>query len=211
MLMPRMLMQRWSVSDYQTMPWKNGGGSTTELAIFPAGANLDNFIWRLSTAQVATDGPFSHFHGIDRTLAVLSDAGLILHTKAEPGTTPPGVVHLTQDSPPYRFPGELALDAELSDGCVLDLNIMTRRDVCTHTMRKLLSGHHHIDALGARQILLYCVAGNARMTSGETFSSGELMLLSEARPASGIALELIADQGAILYLIALQFFDKGAD
>ena len=209
------------------MPWKNGGGSTTELAIFPAGANLDNFIWRLSTAQVATDGPFSRFHGIDRTLAVLSGEGLILHTTAEPGTTPPGAVYLTQDSPPYCFPGELALDAELSDGCVLDLNIMTRRDVCTHTMRKLLAGQHRIHAQGTQQMLLYCVAGDARLrmletapetaletapeTMEVTFSSGDLFLLSEPHPASGIKLELIAGEGAVLYLITLKFLDKGAE
>ena len=210
-----MLMQRWSESDYQTMPWKNGGGSTTELAIFPAGADLDNFIWRLSTAQVAVDGPFSNFPGIDRTLAMLSGAGLILHTKAEQGTTPSGAVHLTQNSAPYCFAGELAVAAELAEGSVSDLNMMTRRDVCTHTMRKLLSGHYHIDAQGARQILLYCVAGNARLTTPETaeevFCSGDLMLLNETHPASGIALELTADEGAVLFLITLEFLDKGAD
>ncbi|MBY0570911.1 MAG: HutD family protein [Burkholderiaceae bacterium] len=214
-----MLMQRWSVNEYQTMPWKNGGGSTTELAIFPAGASLDNFIWRLSTAQVEVDGPFSSFPGIDRTLAVLSGAGLILHTKAEQRTTPSGAVHLTQNSAPYCFAGELAVTAELSAGSVSDLNMMTRRDVCTHTMQKLLAGQHRIHAQDARQMLLYCVAGGARLTTpetaeeatGEAFSSDDLMLLNENRPASGIALELTADEGAILFLITLEFLDKGVD
>jgi environmental stress-induced protein Ves len=214
-----MLMQRWSVNEYQTMPWKNGGGSTTELAIFPAGARLDNFIWRLSTAQVAVDGPFSSFPGIDRTLAVLSGAGLILHTKAEQGTTPSGAVHLTQNSPPYCFAGELAVTAELSEGSVSDLNMMTRRDVCQHDMRRLSAGLHQIHTQDAQQILLYCAAGSAclRMQetaaekAGEAFSSGDLMLLNEAHPASGIKLELTADEGAIVYLITLEFLDKGVD
>ncbi len=57
------------------MPWKNGGGSTTELAIFPSDATLENFVWRLSTATVKTDGPFSHFAQIDRTLAIFIGCG----------------------------------------------------------------------------------------------------------------------------------------
>lgn len=214
-----MRMQRWSVNGYKTMPWKNGGGSTTELAIFPAGASLDNFIWRLSTAQVAVDGPFSCFPCIDRTLAVLSGAGLVLHTKAEQGIMPSGAVHLTQNSEPYCFAGELAVEAELPEGSVSDLNMMTRRDVCTHTMQKLSAGQHSIHAQGAQQMLLYCVAGGARLTTvetagetmEETFSSGDLLLLNESHPASGIALELTADQGTILYLITLGFIDKGAE
>ena len=67
-------MRKWTRQDYRTMPWKNGGGSTTELAIFPEDAKLDHFIWRLSTASVNTAGPFSHFSQIDRTLAILSGA-----------------------------------------------------------------------------------------------------------------------------------------
>ena len=51
--------------------WKNGGGVTHELAVWPDGADLSRFDARLSMAEVAADGPFSAFAGIDRTLAVL--------------------------------------------------------------------------------------------------------------------------------------------
>ena len=61
-------MHKWSKQDYHTMPWKNGGGSTTELAIFPAGANLDNFVWRLSTALT---------YRARRALAGIPKAGLL--------------------------------------------------------------------------------------------------------------------------------------
>ncbi|MBN7823193.1 HutD family protein, partial [Bowmanella yangjiangensis] len=46
------------------MPWKNGGGSTLELAICPVGASLDDFDWRISSASVASSGAFSRFPGI---------------------------------------------------------------------------------------------------------------------------------------------------
>ena len=65
-------------SDCKTTPWKNGGGSTTEIAIGPAGASLEDFDWRISMARVASDGPFSDFPGIDRTLAVIKGSGLVL-------------------------------------------------------------------------------------------------------------------------------------
>ncbi|PZQ36768.1 MAG: hypothetical protein DI559_11770, partial [Ectopseudomonas oleovorans] len=62
----------------RAMPWKNGGGSTVELAISPVGAGLEDFAWRISSAQVAMDGAFSCFPGIDRSLAVLAGNGLYL-------------------------------------------------------------------------------------------------------------------------------------
>ncbi|MBV9975040.1 MAG: HutD family protein, partial [Hyphomicrobiales bacterium] len=53
---------------HRRMPWKNGGGETTEIIASPEGAGLDEFDWRISMARVATDGPFSRFAGVDRTL-----------------------------------------------------------------------------------------------------------------------------------------------
>jgi len=55
-------------ADHKRMPWKNGGGETVEIAISPQGAGLADFDWRVSMATVASDGPFSVFPGIDRTL-----------------------------------------------------------------------------------------------------------------------------------------------
>ena len=48
-------------SEYRLMPWKNGLGVTREMAVFPSGANLErgDFLWRLSSADVGTSGPFS--------------------------------------------------------------------------------------------------------------------------------------------------------
>jgi hypothetical protein len=42
-----------SPADYRRMPWKNGAGRTTEIAVHPAGAALDAFDWRVSVADVA--------------------------------------------------------------------------------------------------------------------------------------------------------------
>lgn len=110
------------------MPWLNGDGETTELAIAPEGATFATLDWRLSAAHVAKSGPFSHLAGIDRTLVVTSGHGMTL--------TGPGMraVTLTPDSAPVEFAGELAIEATLTNGPVDDLNVMTRRSRYRHKM-----------------------------------------------------------------------------
>jgi environmental stress-induced protein Ves len=105
----------------KTTPWKNGGGSTTEIAIGPDGASLDDFDWRVSMARVASDGPFSDFAGIDRTLAVVRGNGLVLTI----GENAP--VTLSSGSDPVSFPGDTLTSARLTAGEITDLNVMTRR------------------------------------------------------------------------------------
>lgn len=100
------------------VPWKNGGGITREIACFPAGSG--NFDWRISTAEVAGDGPFSRFDGIDRRLYLLEGAGLDLRIGADTVRLRPGA-HAS-------FAGEVPVDGRLVDGPVSDLNIMVRRD-----------------------------------------------------------------------------------
>ena len=59
-------------SDYKRTPWKNGAGETVELAVFPPGASVGDFDWRISMSSLVADGAFSLFPGIDRTLCILS-------------------------------------------------------------------------------------------------------------------------------------------
>jgi environmental stress-induced protein Ves len=115
-------------SDCLTTPWKNGGGSTTEIAAEPAGASLDTFDWRISMASVAADGPFSEFPDIDRTLAVVKGDGLILTI----GNNAP--LMLERGSDPISFPGDVATSARLIAGEIVDLNVMTRRRRFSHRL-----------------------------------------------------------------------------
>jgi hypothetical protein len=115
-------------SDCLTTPWKNGGGSTTEIAAEPAGASLDTFDWRISMASVAADGPFSEFPDIDRTLAVVKGNGLVLTI----GNDAP--VTLDCGSDPIGFAGDTATSARLIAGEITDLNVMTRRRRFSHRL-----------------------------------------------------------------------------
>ena len=118
-------------ADHKRMPWKNGGGETTEIAVFPDNAGLDDFDWRVSMARVDGDGPFSSFRGIDRTLAILEGAGITLDVAGA------GPKRLTLDSEPHAFPADLPTSAALLDGTVIDFNVMSRRGGIAHCVRWL--------------------------------------------------------------------------
>ena len=117
-------------SDHRRMPWKNGGGETTEIAVYPEGAGLDDFQWRVSMARVDGSGPFSLFPGIDRTLAILEGAGILLDVTGEPQQ------RLTLESAPHAFPADAATSADLIAGSVLDFNVMSRRGVTNHRVTR---------------------------------------------------------------------------
>ena len=102
------------------LPWKNGGGLTREVAVHPPASDLSSFDWRVSIAEVRHEGAFSVFSGVDRCMAVLAGR-LILTVHNEPA------VHLTPDSEPRAFAGDVPVFARPSGGTVLDLNVMTRR------------------------------------------------------------------------------------
>lgn len=121
-------------ANYRRMAWKNGVGETTEIAIAPAGATLDNFEWRISMAHVGASGPFSIFPAIDRTLAVIEGDGIVLHPAGR------GEIRLDTGSVPYAFPADLAVGATLIGGAIDDLNVMTRRGRYRHLLSRLHLG-----------------------------------------------------------------------
>lgn len=58
-----MSLTRLLAANHRRMPWKNGRGETTEIAVWPEGAGLQDFGWRLSMAGVSEHGAFSAFPG----------------------------------------------------------------------------------------------------------------------------------------------------
>ncbi len=103
-------------------PWKNGGGSTCEIACWPPGADLVNFDWRISIASIAADGPFSAFPGVDRSIMLLEGAGVRLRSSE-------GRFDHQLDTPyrPFAFSGDATVDCTLLGGPSSDFNVMTRR------------------------------------------------------------------------------------
>lgn len=146
-----------SAERHTRMPWKNGGGLTTEIAVHPADASLDMFGWRVSRADVARDGPFSRFPNVDRSLAVLGGNGLRLTVGTEPSRA------LTIGSGPFFFPADLPTYAELIDGPTADLNVMTRRGQWRHTLEKLSIANRFALSEGVPHRLLLCHQGEIKI------------------------------------------------
>jgi uncharacterized protein len=113
-----MNLHRVRLGDVAAEPWRNGGGTTRVLLAWPDAAS-----WRLriSVAEIAADGPFSPFPGVQRCLAVIEGAGVRL-------ALPEGPVVLRTGDEPLCFEGGSAPGCTLLAGPTLDLNLMVRRD-----------------------------------------------------------------------------------
>jgi environmental stress-induced protein Ves len=141
------------------MPWKNGGGVTTEIAAHPAGAGLDAIDWRLSLAEVAVDGPFSRFPGIDRTLVLLDGAGMRLESDGH-------AVELRAPYEPYDFSGDVEVDCRLLAGPVRDFNLMLRRGCVRGGLTVLRDGGARIHASAERFCFVAAGAVECRLPGG---------------------------------------------
>jgi environmental stress-induced protein Ves len=98
-------------------PWRNGGGATRELLTWPDGSD-----WRLriSRADIAADGPFSVFAGVQRWFTVLEGAGVTLEFPDQTRVQ-------TRYDTPICFDGAPAPLCRLIDGATQDLNLMLRQ------------------------------------------------------------------------------------
>jgi uncharacterized protein len=107
--------------DVKPVPWRNGGGTTRELLAWP-----DVLEWkvRISVAEVAADGPFSNFEGIERWFAVLEGEGVRLSVDGQEH-------EILRGSAPLRFDGGARVHATLLGGPTVDFNLMARPGVAT--------------------------------------------------------------------------------
>ena len=192
-------MQLITPQQWQTQRWQNGGGITHQLC---RQDDAQGMLWRLSVAEVASDGPFSRFEHIDRVIMLLDGAGFKLH----------GVGNSPQvlDTPlaPFSFAGETEIHCSLINGAVRDFNLMTRRDAIDADFQLL-----HINGSGCRvavtaQMLLFVVQGevNAVFNQQRVSLAAEHTLQLSAEPensARSSELQLSSQHGAKLVLIRL--------
>jgi environmental stress-induced protein Ves len=185
-------------ADCKRMPWKNGAGETVEIAIAPIGAGLDDFEWRLSMAHVDTDGPFSAFAGVDRTLAVADGEGLTLSILGR------GSITLTKQSEPLTFAGDPATSAVRVNGRVTDLNVMTRRGRFQHRMERLdISGSLDVK-VDATVALLVCVTRGVRVEAQGGVARLGPLDTARLDGLSGHVLVVAESRASRCYLIQLE-------
>jgi uncharacterized protein len=154
-----MSITRLPAGAHRRMPWKNGAGSTSEVAISPPGAGMDEFVWRLAIADLDRSGPFSSFPGVDRLLMLLPPGGVTLTIDGERRAMEPGDV--------VEFGGESLVAATLTDGPVRDLNLMLRRGRARATMEAITLDGEMAVAVGEAQTLVCAIGGRITVELGE--------------------------------------------
>ena len=149
-----------SPETFKTIPWKNGLGHTTELAI-NSGGNLDNFDWRLSIASVVNDGDFSDFSGYLRNLVLIEGEGLILdHRNGD-------IDELTNLLDISHFDGGSKTHGSLVNGGIKDFNIMTKQNSFTAEVNCYVKQHSaNIALLTNRLIFAYSLTNEMNIEQG---------------------------------------------
>jgi hypothetical protein len=145
-------------SDYKLMPWKNGRGATTELAIHPQGSDLDSlpFDWRVSMADVVEDGDFSLFPGYDRSLVLAKGAGMELEFD---GASAPQRLAIPGHA--AIFSGDWLTRGRLLGGPVRDFNVMSARARMHHECEVISGGPvEFVWEPGQETLFCHCIAGN---------------------------------------------------
>ena len=149
--------------DYKVGLWS--GGSTTELFIWPEGADYGKreFSFRVSSAKVdQEESDFTPLVGVTRYITPLSGGFTLTHPGCEPVVQGP----LAE---PYQFSGEIQTHCV---GKATDLNLMLKgaegeMTLCEETWR-LRPGFN----------CLYAVADTAvALESGYTLKAGELLVV----------------------------------
>ena len=195
--------------------WKNGGGSTKQLLIWPKGADLSNFDFRISIATISSDGPFSLFHGIDRQLCILEGEGVRLNIKGN-DLGQSEEINLRPNDPPFCFSGETQIESKLLDNQLLDFNVMTRRSNYTARIERIkCNGKVQIEAKdnSAHQPtntqptqFLLPLAQISCIYQGEkiTLQSYDLLQLAETRNTTVECLTLISRQATQLIRVFIE-------
>ena len=116
-------------SQYRRMPWKNGGGTATDVATDSTGGE----VWRFGRTAIPVPGPFSDYTGYDRVQVVIGGRGLVLDG-------PNGEIDLRTPFKVVRYKGELPLVSRLESGPVEVVNLIGLRAKVTVDMQVLEAG-----------------------------------------------------------------------
>ncbi len=178
-----MKVTRLSPDNHRRMPWKNGLGVTTEIARSPQTG--DSYNWRVSVADVVSDGPFSTFDGMDRIILTIQGDGMILTHPEREQTVTLGGFEL------YAFPGEWVTTCRLRGGPIRDFNVMTRRDTTRAEVEILSLSSVKAVAVESATAMVYCASGSCRVEAGGKeleVRCGETIRIDEADDSDSLAL-----------------------
>ena len=138
------------------MPWKNGLGVQYEITC--DGSLPDDWTWRLSTADITQDVPFSVFPGVNREFCVADGNGVVL--------TINGVDHRCEPGSITKFRGDDEVFATLIEGPMRALNLMVR-DGAAEKHLQLVSAGGSIDMSVAEAVIAITGSAKLQLNGGE--------------------------------------------
>ena len=142
--------------DRTPQPWKNGLGVQYE--IMCDGTLPDDWTWRLSTADITQDVPFSVFPGVNREFCVADGNGVVL--------TINGVEHRCEPGSITKFRGDDEVYAKLIDGPMRALNLMVRDGAAEKHLQPVSAGGS-IDMSIAEAVIAVTGAVNLQQIGGQ--------------------------------------------
>ena len=177
-------------ADARRVPWKNGLGSTLELAA-DAPEPGGEWTWRLSVADVPSRAPFSAFPGVDRLLACLEGPGLALERAGARSLVP-------REGEALAFAGEEPAVGEPLGPGVRDANLMLRRDRWRGRMTLVRGRAAAAEAAlvlahvpdGAPALRARSAEGDCEFAPGDTLVAGGRVELSGSSGSVAIVCEL---------------------
>ena len=165
-----MAMRIVRADEHRVMPWKNGFGTTTEIAIDPPTADVGGrFRWRLSVADVERSGPFSAFPGYERTIMVIAGNGMDLSIGDRPAW------RLDRLYEPFAFSGDSAAECRLLDGPIRDFNLLVERSSLRSHLEVLnLDATPRLFDLAPGDRIVHCFDGVIELATGAGAPAGSL-------------------------------------
>ncbi|GAA4093759.1 HutD family protein [Nocardioides kongjuensis] len=157
-------------ADLKQVPWRNGQGMTTEIAL---GGSPDDFTWRVSLAEVAQSGDFSAFPGIDRIIVLIEGPSMRLQL--------PGHTQVLRTDEPFAFDGGVPVQCTV-DQPTRDLNVMTRRGAARATLDVLVlvAGAPPLVVPASGTVVLVVLEGQVRLADGDTdLQQGDVVVTEE--------------------------------
>lgn len=184
------MLELISQKTYQVMPWKNGQGTTSQIAIDPPGTAFPDgdYLWRISSALVKADNSFSQFPGYNRLLSVWQGQGLRINHQD------------LLKSAILAFHGEEPIHAELLQGDVMDIGIIFKRGRVQADMKVINAPANQTQTIALEQKIhfLFCAEGSFKCEN-HTVENGDTLKVTE----QNVITMTSGPTTAKVYLIAL--------
>ena len=142
--------------DRTPQPWKNGLGVQYEITC--DGSLPDDWTWRLSTADITQDVPFSIFPGVNREFCVADGNGVVLTINGVERRCEPGSI--------TNFRGDDEVYATLIDGPMRALNLMVRDGAVEKHLQVVRAGGS-IDLRNSNVLIAITGAAKLQQNGGE--------------------------------------------